>query len=87
VAASAAYAEYTAQLSWAHILGHIRLDHLRGIDDAVEPIFGDKAELQRSGLQLEILVHRALARKNHAKFAATSSLRASHCIIQGLLLC
>ena len=43
-------------------LGDIGLDHLGGIDDAVELLLGHEAELQRRCLEREIVVHRDSAR-------------------------
>src|SRR5882757_7707399 len=43
-----------------HFLGDVGPDHLCGIDDAVELLLGNEAELQRRCLEREIVVHRVM---------------------------
>src|SRR3979411_2533975 len=49
-----------AGLGEINFFGDVRLDHLCRIDDAVELLLGNEAELQRRRLEGEIVVHRVM---------------------------
>src|SRR6266851_1512471 len=49
-----------AGLGEVNFFGDVGPDHLCGIDDAVEFLLGNEAELQRGSLEREIVVHRVM---------------------------
>src|ERR1700704_2170764 len=62
-----------AGLGEVNFFGDVGPDHLCGIDDAVELLLGNEAELQRGSLEREIVVHRVM--RNPGRFVVTDHRR------------